>query len=319
MKVIFLFTLLACLTWSGTVSAAPDDPKCIVPSAPDGGFQLTCEMARMAFAATDALPRPLAIETMPGGVGAIAYNTFTSTRRSEAGSLVAFSEGSLFNLAKGKFGRHDWRDVRWVAALGIDHGAIAIQDTSPWHSLADFTAAIAKEPQLIAIGGSGTINGRDWMRMAHLAKLAGADIRRMRFVAFEGGGDCITALVGGHVQACMNDAATTQARIDKDVPVRLLTIFSEDRLPGKLGSIPTAREQGFDIIWPVIRGVYMGPDVSDADYAFWTEAFRSALAQPDYEKILAANYLQPSHLIGQDLVDFVREHAESAGKEKEPL
>lgn len=319
MKIRYLSILFACLICSGTAFAAPDDPLCVVPSAPDGGFQLTCEMARAVLATTNALAQPLAMESMPGGVGAIAYNTFTSTRRAEPGSLVAFSEGSLFNLAKGKFGQHDWRDVRWVAALGIDHGAIAIQDKSPWRSLADFVEAMGKAPQTIAIGGSGTINGRDWMRVASLARLAGVDIRRMRFVAFEGGGDCITALVGDHVQACMNDAATTQGRIDKGVPVRLLTIFAQDRLPGKLGSIPTAREQGFDIVWPVIRGVYMGPDVSETDYAFWVETFRSALAQPAYGDILATGYLLSSPLVGKDLGDFVRKHAASAAEEIEPL
>lgn len=296
--------------------AAPADPKCIVPSEPDGGFQLTCALAREALATTPALPRPLAMETMPGGVGAIAYNVFTSTRRAEPGSLVAFSEGSLFNLARGKFGPHDWREVRWVAVLGLDHGAIAVQEQSPWHSLADLLKAIAERPQAIAIGGSGAINSRDWMRVSSMARLAGIDIRNMRFVAFEGGGDCVAALVGGHVQVCMNDAATTQARIDKGQKVRMLAVYAKDRLPGKLGTIPTAREQGFDMVWPVVRGVYMGPDVSEADYAFWVETFRAAMAQPAYRDALAANYLQPSPFVGDDLRKFVEDHAASAVKEK---
>lgn len=319
MSIRYLIILAVTLLCSGVSVAAPAKPACIVPSEPDGGFQLTCDLAREAIAATDALPQPLAIERMPGGVGAIAFNVFTSTRRADPGSLVAFSEGSLFNLARGKFGSHDWTEVRWLAVLGVDYGAVAVQDQAPWRTLADLVNAIKAAPRSVAIGGSGTINGRDWMRAASLAKLAGVDIRTMRFVAFEGGGDCMTALVGGHVQVCMNDAATTQTRIDRGQPVRLLAIYAKERIEGDLSGVPTAREQGFDIVWPVVRGLYMGPDVSDKDYAFWVDAFKKALAQPAYQNLLARNHLQPHPLVGDELTKFVREHAASAAKEREPL
>lgn len=319
MSIRYLIILAAALLCSSVSIAAPSNPTCIVPSEPDGAFQLTCELAREAIAATGMLPQPIAIERMPGGVGAIAFNVFTSTRRAESGSLVAFSEGSLFNLARGKFGPHDWTDVRWLAVLGVDYGAVAVQDQAPWRTLPDLVEAIKAAPRSIAIGGSGTINGRDWMRAASLAKLAGTDIRTMRFVAFEGGGDCMAALVGGHVQVCMNDAAATQKRIDRGQPVRLLAVYAKERIGGKLSDVPTAREQGFDIVWPVVRGVYMGPDVSDADYAFWTNAFRRALTQSAYQQLLASNYLQSSPLVGDELIKFVREHAASAAKEREPL
>ncbi|MBB3967011.1 Bug family tripartite tricarboxylate transporter substrate binding protein [Rhizobium metallidurans] len=319
LNIKYLIILAAALLCSSVGMAAPAKPTCIVPSEPDGGFQLTCELARDAIAATDALPQPLAIERMPGGVGAIAFNVFTSTRRAGPGSLVAFSEGSLFNLARGKFGSHDWTEVRWLAVLGVDYGAVAVQDQAPWRTLPDLVKSIRDAPRSIAIGGSGTINGRDWMRAASLAELAGVDIRTMRFVAFEGGGDCMAALVGGHVQVCMNDAATTQTRIDRGQPVRLLAVYAKNRIEGELSSVPTAREQGFDIVWPVVRGVYMGPDVSDADYAFWADAFQKAMAQPAYQNLLTSNHLQPYPLVGDELMKFVHEHAVSVAKEREPL
>ena len=44
---------------------------------------------------------------MPGGVGAVAYNAVVAQRPADAGTLVAWSSGSLLNLAQGKFGRFD--------------------------------------------------------------------------------------------------------------------------------------------------------------------------------------------------------------------
>lgn len=306
------------LCWSAG-HAAPANPTCIVPSEPDGGFQLTCELLSDAMAASGDLPQPLTIGRMPGGVGAIAFNVFTSTRRSEAGSLVAFSEGTLFNLANGKFGAHDASEVRWLAILGLDHGTVVVQDKSAWRTLPELEKAMSERPQEIAIGGSGSINGRDWMRVSAMAKLAGVDIRKLRFVAFDGGGDCMTALMGGHVQVCINDVASTQTRIDRGQPLRMLAIFAEARLPGKLNGIPTAREQGFDLVWSVPRGVYLGPDVSDADYAFWVDALRRGMQQPAYAASLSNHYLLARPLVGRDLARFVEEHAAATLKEREPL
>ena len=47
-----------------------------------------------------------------------------------------------------------------------------------------------------------------------------------------------------------------------------------------MANIPTA-EQGYDIVWPVVRGFYLGPKVSDEDYAWWKNAFDQLLASED--------------------------------------
>ncbi len=38
---------------------------------------------------------------MPGGIGAVAYNAIVAQRPAEPGTIVAFSGGSLLNLAQG--------------------------------------------------------------------------------------------------------------------------------------------------------------------------------------------------------------------------
>ena len=52
---------------------------------------------------------------MPGGIGAVAYNAIVAQRPDAPNTIVAFSGGSLLNLAQGKFGRYNENDVRWVA------------------------------------------------------------------------------------------------------------------------------------------------------------------------------------------------------------
>jgi len=142
---------------------------------------------------------------MPGGVGAVAYNNIVAQRPDEGGAIVAFSGGSLLNLAQGKFGRYSVDDVRWLAAIGADYGVVVVRDDSAYQTLGALMEALKKDPSAVVFGTGGSVGSQDWMKAALTARAAGVDPRKMRFVAFEGGGEGITALRGNHVQVFMGD------------------------------------------------------------------------------------------------------------------
>ena len=120
----------------------------------------------------------------------------------------------------------------------------------------------------------------------------------MRFVAFEGGGEAITALQGGHIQVFSGDAAETMQQIKAGSKVRILAVMADKRLTGDLANMPTAKEQGVDIEWPIIRGFYVGPKVSDADFKVWTDTFAKMMATPAYDKLRTERGLYPFSLTG---------------------
>jgi putative tricarboxylic transport membrane protein len=284
-----------------TASATSAGAECVVPSKPGGAMDLTCKLVQKAMPDTK-----LKLAYLPGGIGAVAWHTLVSQRRAEPDTLVAFSGGSLLNLAEGKFGKATAADVRWVAALGVDYGMVAVRADSPWHSLAELMAAIKRDPQQVLIGVSGTIGSQDWMKVALLAQRAGIEPRSLRFVALEGGGETFTAMSANYVQVISGDAseAVLYAGPGK---VRVLAVLSERRLPGVLANVPTAREQGYDIVWPVIRGVWMGPDVPDADYRRWVDAFARVQATPGFTQLRLAAGLHPFSLTGDALTRWVKQ------------
>ncbi|WP_199533553.1 hypothetical protein [Devosia psychrophila] len=63
------------------------------------GFDITCKLAQATLAESGAVPSPMRISYMPGGIGAVAYNAIVAQRRAEPGTIVAFSAGSLLNIA----------------------------------------------------------------------------------------------------------------------------------------------------------------------------------------------------------------------------
>jgi putative tricarboxylic transport membrane protein len=301
----FLLLALASLPFAGAWAVAPPGAECLIPSKPGGAMDLTCKLAQKGLHAERGAPE-LSLRYLPGGVGAVAWHTFVSQRRNEPNTLVAFSGGSVLNLALGKFGKADVGDVRWVAAFGADYGMIAVPADSPYRTLGHLVAALKRDPRRVLIGMSGTVGSQDWIKMAMLARLAGIDPRKLRFVALEGGGEQFIAMQAKLVQAVSGD--TSEALLyAREGKVRVLAVLAENRLPGALASVPTAREQGYDVVWPVIRGVWMGADVPEADYQRWVAAFAHMDATPGFVALRAQAGLYPFSLTGEALTRYVRQ------------
>jgi putative tricarboxylic transport membrane protein len=305
MKSLRSFLLCLPLLAALPAVAQPSAAECVVPSKPGGAMDLTCKLAQKALQAKPGVPK-LKLSYLPGGIGAVAWHTMVSQRRAEPDTLVAFSGGSLLNLAQGKFGKASPDDVRWVAALGVDYGVIAVPADSPYRSLRDLVEVLRRDPEKIVIGMSGTIGSQDWMKMALLARQAGLDPRQLRFVALEGGGEEFVAMQAGYVQVVSSDVSET-ALYTASGKVRVLAVLSDKRLTGAMAGVPTAREQGYDIVWPLIRGILMGPDVSDADYRRWVQAFDRIESAPEFAQMRAQIGLYPLALTGDALTRYIRQ------------
>ncbi len=265
-------------------AAGPDRPECIAPSRPGGGFDLTCKLAQSGFVATGILDTPMRVSYQPGGIGAVAYNTIIAQRNADANVIVAFSGGSLLNLAQGKFGRYSEDDVRWVAAAGLDYGMLAVRTDSPYQTLGALIDALRIDPAAVVFGAGGTVGSQDWMKSALVAEAAGIDYRAMRYVSFEGGGEAQTALLGGHIQAYSGDISEVLGLMDAG-KLKVLAVMAAERLPPPYDAVPTAKEQGYDVQWPILRGYYVGPKVSDADYRWWVDSFDAMMADPRFDEL----------------------------------
>lgn len=310
------FAVLASLAMlcvlNGGALAAPralDAPECVVPAKAGGGFDLTCRLVEELVAASGVAKAPMAVKYVPGGIGALAYGRAVTGRLGNPDALIAFSGGSLLNLVQGKFGAYDSTDVRWVAALGTDYGAIVVHKDSKLRNLKDLFAVIRRDFRHVVFGAGGSLGSQDWVKAALIARAAGQDHKAMRFVSFEGGGEAIAALKGNYVTVFCGDAAEAFQAMDAGAPIRVLAILSERRMVGQRASIPTAVEQGYDLVWPVIRGVYAAKLMKDSDYRQWVEFFDSALANPAMGDLREKYNLAPFAMTGAALSRYVEDRA----------
>ncbi|MCZ8182194.1 MAG: tripartite tricarboxylate transporter substrate-binding protein [Beijerinckiaceae bacterium] len=299
MRKTLLFATLALAGLAGPALAQPAKTECLAGAKPGGGFDLTCRLAGNALHAAKLIKDPMAVSYMEGGVGAVAYNHVIGTRPGDGGLVIAASSGSALLIAQGKFGKHDENAVRWVGALGTDFGIVAVSADSPIKSLKELIAAFGKDPGAFPVGGGGAVGSQDWMKMAMIAKEAKVDPKKMRYAALEGGGAVTTALQGGHIKIASGDASE-MINLHQQGKLRILAVMSDRRLPGAFKDIPTTYEQGYLIDWPIWRGLYVGPKVSDADYKWWVDTLTKLTKTDEFVKEREARGLFAFDSLGAD-------------------
>lgn len=293
--------------WAALAQAgALDGGRCVAPAKAGGGFDLTCQFTCNVLMAAGLTQQPIAINHQPGGIGALAFKRAVQQQPPDGQTVVAFSSGSLLNLAQGRFGPHGPDDVRWLAVLSMDHGVVAVRRDSPHKTLGQLLDALRAQPKAVVFGAGGSIGSQDWMKAALLARAAGVSHKEMRFVAFEGGGEALSALTGRHVQVLAGDAAEVGRYLDQGAEIRVLATLSAQRLGGRWANVPTAREQGFDVRWPIVRGLYMGPRVSDRDLREWSDSLARAMAHPTVARELASVGMEPAWVTGPELQRLIQ-------------
>jgi len=92
----------------------------------------------------------------------------------------------------------------------------------------------------------------------------------------------------------------------KSGDVRVLAAFTEERIPGDdFSDIPTAKEQGIDVVAVNWRGLYVPKDISDEAYGKWTDALAQVAASDEWAEAMEANGLAPFTKVGDDFQGYL--------------
>jgi putative tricarboxylic transport membrane protein len=252
----------------------------------------------------DLSPGLVRTTNMPGAGGGVAFAHTVTQRGEDPTLLVAASPSTTLRLAQGQYGSLTEDDVRWVGAVGAEYGVLAVAAGAPWATLEELLAAWRADPTGIVVSGGSAVAGQDHMKVLLLVHHAGLDPRAIRYVPFDGGGEAMTALLGGFVQVFSGEASEVIGQVEAG-RMRVLTVLSPERLSGALAAVPTAHEAGLDVEWVTWRGFYVPGEVGDARYAEWVDVLRRVGESPAWERARRANRLEPFFLVGDAFSRFV--------------
>jgi len=143
------------------------------------------------------------------------------------------------------------------------------------------------------------------------------DITKVKYIGLDGGADAITQTIGGFTQAMTGDISEVVGFL-KSGDVRVLASLTDERLPGEFSNIPTAKEQGIDVVAVNWRGLYVPKDISEDEYNKWSDALAKVAASDEWAEQMTANGLAPFTRVGSDFqgyVDGVIEEIKTLSKE----
>ena len=309
-KHITMSTLVLTLSLSAAptfASFTPDNPECIAPSRPGGGWDFICRATAVYLHRMRVINQKMKVTNMPGESGGIAFRLASSERKDDSNLLVAASNGTTSRLAQGIYANASADDVHFLATFGAEYGVVAVSQRSSYQSLSDLMAQVVKRPESVTWAGGSAKGGFDHIKPLMLAKAAGVkDINRLAYVGYSGGGEAVEGLLNGEADVISGDFSEIRGFADSG-KIRVLAVLSPERLTGHK-QYPTAREQGFNVIGPNWRGLYMPKGSSEESRKFWTDAVLAMTQNERFQQTLLKRGIEPFNQFGDEMTEFVKQN-----------
>ena len=245
------------------------------------------------------LVRTSSVENIPGAAGTIGLARFVG---SEGGRGDVALVSGLIMLAAVVTHQSPvtLREVTPIARLTGEYEVIVVPAHSPFASLADLLAAFKQNPESISWGG-GSAGGTDQILAGLVADAVGVSPQRVNYIAFSGGGESMSAILGGQISAGVNGLAEFAPQIEAGA-VRVLGISSAERLPSL--DAPTLREQGIDVVLENWRSIVAPPGLDAEQRSHLTSVIRAMVNSPAWREILTRYRWNDRYLDGEAFTAF---------------
>lgn len=259
----------------------------VVGSGAGGGNDKTARLIQKIWRENNWLDLVNVINK-PGGGGALAY-TYVSEKAGDAHYLVVVRKALLTNHILGR-SPLQYTELTPLAVMANEPNAMAVRADSPIRSLKDLVATFRSDPQSITTSVGSTRGGPSHMLVVQMAKIAGADLRQLKVVTFNGTAESVTNLLGGHIQM-ISSSVDALIPHHKSGTMRILGVATAQRAKA-VADVPTFREQGYDTVvgnWTAI----MGPKgLSPAQVAYWEGLLERTFRHPAWQSMLEGDALE---------------------------
>ncbi|MES2562393.1 MAG: tripartite tricarboxylate transporter substrate binding protein [Pseudomonadota bacterium] len=253
-----------------------------IPTTPGGSNDIAGRLIYKLVTDLKLLPVSMSVANRSGGEHIVAY-TYISQRNADPHAIGLMSTPMLVNPIEGRT-QLTHNDVTPIAYLITEPMIALVRADSPIKSGKDLMDALKKNPAALSIALTSTGHRVSVGLPMHKA---GINLKSVRMPAFKGGGETVTAVLGGHTDVLITSVSTSVPHIEAG-KMRGIAVSSNKRLGGPLASVPTWQELGYQSSgsW---KGV-MGPKgITPAQVAFWEEVMRKAAASEEMRQYADQN------------------------------
>ncbi|MCG1026757.1 tripartite tricarboxylate transporter substrate binding protein [Virgibacillus halodenitrificans] len=239
-------------------------------------------MAAKVFNETGIIEQDIGVVNKPGGGGAVGWAYVAGHDASPYNLFVASPPIVLIPLnGQSEYGHEDFTPL---ANMIADYAAFAVAKDAKWDNLNELFEDMKKDPESITVVGTSSPGSMDHIQFVQIAKAAGVDISKIKYVSDQDGVG-LTQLLNGSVDVFSTGVSETVEQV-KAGTIKVLGVTSEERLEGEvLEDFPTAKEQGIDATFVNWRGFFGPPNMDENAIKYYEEKFKKLSESEEFAEI----------------------------------
>ena len=289
---------------AGSTSASSAAPlrglQVIVPNSPGSGYDTTARAAAKAM--EDAgLARSIEVSNVAGAGGTVGLQRVANEKGK--GTLLLQMGLGVVGATYTNKSQATLEQTTPVARLIQEAEAVVVPKDSPHRTLQDLVTAWKADPGKTPVGGASSPGGPDHLTPMLLAKEVGVEPKQVNYVSYDGGGELLTALLGGKVAfgATGTGEVAQQAKAGQ---LRVLAVTSAQRVADV--DAPTLKEAGVDLEFTNWRGLVAAPEVTAEDKAKLVAAVDAMHKSQQWKDALATNGWTDAYQSADEFSTFLK-------------
>jgi tripartite-type tricarboxylate transporter receptor subunit TctC len=276
----------------------------IVPYGAGGGTDVTARLLARDLEAV--LGKPVTVHNLAGGGGWIGWGALAMAQP-DGYTLGYLNVPSMYaGYLDRQYNRKETLDS-FTPLMNhvIDYNVWAVKAESPYKSVRDVVDAAKKAPEQVTVTAYGA--GSD----DHLGILGVQSRMGVKFgvIHHRSTADAKAQALGGHVHVLGANISEVAEEV-KAGQLRLIGVMSAERSKF-LPDAPTFKEQGYDIVMSVSRGVAAPSALPKPVETKLTEALEKVLSSKDHRDRAEQLALQPEIIKGEAYKKFLKDNEQA--------
>jgi putative tricarboxylic transport membrane protein len=282
----------------------------VVPAGTGGGADQMARAIQGIVAKHDLMKQSMVVINKSGGAGAEGFLDVKGAKGDPHKIIITLSNLFTTPLATGV--PFNWKDLTPVKMMALDQFVLWVNAETPYKTAKDYideAKARANDPsKRFKMAGTGAKQEDEIITVA-IQQQTGI---RFTYIPFKGGGDVAVQLVGKHADSTVNNPIEAVAHW-RGGKLRPLCVFDQKRMPYKQkvtesmswGDIPTCKEQGLNVDYLMLRGIFMPGGVTQEQVAYYVDVLKKVQTTPEWKQLMEQGAFNQTSLEGKEYAEWV--------------
>lgn len=265
--------------------------KLICPWSAGGGSDQICRA--VATVAEKYLGQPVVVENRDGSGGVIGI-TEASRAANDGYTFVLATTGVFLTQPILSDVSYTLDSFEGVAKVSTDEICIVVSADCPANNIAELAELYKGK----ALNATGNAAGSLMELLSYdVYEQAGIDVNMVQFSG--GASECISALLGGHIEAIAVHPYEVKSNVEGGT-LKILGVTGPDKLEWSPDT-QTFAEQGIDTLFNVQKAFFIPAGTDQAIIDILVDAFKQIYSDPDFLKLAENMSLNLTPLYGEDV------------------